>query len=184
MMIVQVLHFDKCQVNVGLHLEVGCRVDRTRVVVLVQSVLEGGVASRAGCLLTRTAANSGTAHEIILIAVLLVALLVDSPEDQTEGTDENGTTDTDHNTDDDLLVGGRDTARAGALVTVQRRGGGLGNGGGSGGNEVGNGGAIAGRVRGDGLNNGGLSGGWGGGSAAGAIDAGVIGAAGSSRSLG
>lgn len=34
MKIVQDLHFDKCQVN-AVRLEVRCRVDRTRVVILV-----------------------------------------------------------------------------------------------------------------------------------------------------
>lgn len=137
-------------------LEVGSRVDRARVVVLVQCVLEGGVAGRAGSLLARSGANSGTTHEIILVAVLLVALLVHSPEDETEGTDQDGTTDTDNNTNDDLLVGGRDTARSGALVAIERRRGGIGNGGRSGGHHVGHGRSAAGLVRGDGLHDRGL----------------------------
>lgn len=177
MMIVQVLHFDKCRVCT-VHLKVGCRVDGASVVVLVQCVLEGGVAARAGSLLARTAADSGTTHEIILVAVLLIALLLDSPEDQAEGTNQDGTADTDHDTDDDLLVGGRHAARAGALVAVQRGGAGFGSGGGGGGHDVGNGGAIAGRVGGDRLHDWGLGGGWCRGSAA------AIGARGRSGSFG
>lgn len=127
--------------------------------VLVQCVLEGGVAGWAGSLLARSGANSGTSHQIILVAELLVALLVDPPEDETEGTDQDGTTDTDNNTNDDLLVGGRDTAGAGALVAVERRRGGIGNGSGSGGHHVGHGGSASGLVRGDGLHDRSLGGG-------------------------
>lgn len=87
-----------------VHLEVGCRVDGTGVVVLVECVLEGGVVCWAGGLLTRVGADSGATHEIILVTELTVALLVDSPEDQAEGTDQDGTADADHHTDDDLLV--------------------------------------------------------------------------------
>lgn len=80
---------------------------------------------------------------------------MDSPEDQAQGTDQDGTADTHHDTDDDLLVRSRHTARAGALVAVKR---GRSNGGGSGGHYIGDGGSIAGRVGGGGLHDRGLGG--------------------------
>lgn len=75
--------------------------------VLVQCVLEGGTAAGARGLLTWAGTNSGTAHEVsVLITELLTALLLDAPEDNTNGAENNGTTDTNNNTDDDLLVRG------------------------------------------------------------------------------
>lgn len=124
--------------------------------ILVECILEWRVAGGAGGLLARTGAHSGTTHQIILITILLVALLVDSPEDQTHGTDDNGTADTNDDTDDDLLVGRRNTAGAGALIPVERW---FSSRGGSGGHHSGRGRSIAaGRVRGDGLHDGSLGG--------------------------
>lgn len=86
-------------------LEVGCSVDGARVVVLVQGAPEWGAAGRAGGLLTRTTADSGTAHQIIVVVVvLLAALLLDAPDHKSENAKHDGTTDTNHDTDDDLLV--------------------------------------------------------------------------------
>lgn len=87
-------------------LEVGCSVDGARVVVLVQCAPEWGATRRARGLLARAAADGGTAHQIIvIIIVLLAALLVDAPEDNSQNTQYDGTADTDHDTDDNLLIG-------------------------------------------------------------------------------
>lgn len=72
--------------------------------VLVKCILEGGAGGRTRGLLARTGADSGSTHEIILVTELLVALLVESPVAQAEDTDEDGTANTDHDTNDDLLV--------------------------------------------------------------------------------
>lgn len=95
--------------------------------VLVECVLEGGTTlRRARGLLTRTAADGGTTHQIIIfIVVRLVALLLDAPEDNTQNTEEDGTTDTYHDTDDDLLVRGRDTTAGRAAASIERSRGGL-----------------------------------------------------------
>jgi len=88
-------------------LEVGRGVDGAWVVILIKCAPEwGGAMSRARGLLARASANSGAAHQIIvIIVVLLAALLVDTPDHDTQNTQHDGTADTNHHTDDDLLVG-------------------------------------------------------------------------------
>ena len=82
--------------------------------VLIQSVLERSGTSWARGLLTRVRANSGATHQIIVFVIeLIVALLLDTPHHDTENTKNNGTTDTDDNTDDNLIVAVRQTATAG-----------------------------------------------------------------------
>jgi hypothetical protein len=128
--------------------------------VLVKCVLEGGTTlGRAGGLLTRTAADGGTTHQIIIfIVVRPVALLLDAPEDNTQNTNEDGTSDTYHDTDDDLLVRGRNAAAGRAAAAVERSRGGLSSRGGSTEHDSGLGRTADGHLGGDGLDNGSLSG--------------------------
>lgn len=131
--------------------------------VLVECALEGGTlgtGSGAGSLLAGTGSNSSAAHQVIIFLVVLsVALLLNTPDDDSQNTDDNGTADTHDNTDDDLLVRIGDTgAGVAAVITTER--GGCGRGGGrSGGHDMGHG-ATANRLVGsDGLDDGSLGGG-------------------------
>lgn len=142
----------------SLGLEVRCSVDGARVVVLVQCALEGcalGTGSGAGSLLTRTGANGGAAHQIIVFLVVLsAALLLDPPDHDSQDTDDDGTANADNDTDDDLLVGVGNTAARGfvAAVAVQRRRGGVGGLFRSRGHHMGHGGTADSLVGSDGLN--------------------------------
>lgn len=89
-------------------LKVGCSVDGSRVVVLVEGTLEGsslGAGSGARSLLARTGADSSATHQVIIFLVVLVgALLLNAPDNDGQNTDDDGTTDADNDTNDNLLV--------------------------------------------------------------------------------
>lgn len=97
--------------------------------VLVERRLKRG-AGWAGCLLSRTSTDSSAStHQIILVGTVAVPLAApDPPEDQSDDTDSNRTTDTHDDTNDNLLGGFAQarTARVAGALVVQARGTGLG----------------------------------------------------------
>lgn len=138
-----------------LLLEVRGCVDGARVVVLVQCALEWGAAlSRAGGLFTRARADSGAAHQVVvLILVLLIALFLDAPDHHGQNTQHDGTAHPDHHTDDDLLVRLRHAAAGGAAVGIERGRSRFGGRRGSGGHHSRNGASADRFIGGDGLDN-------------------------------
>lgn len=95
--------------------------------VLVKCALEGsalGTGSGARSLLTGTRSNGGTAHQVIIFFVVLsAALLLDAPDHDSQDANDDGTTNADDNTDNNLLVGvGYTTAGfVAAAIAVERR---------------------------------------------------------------
>jgi hypothetical protein len=87
-------------------LEVGRSIDGTRVVVLVKSRPEGSATSSwTRSLLTDAGANSGTAHKVSDVVILGVSFSgADSPCNNSNGTDQDGTTNTDNDTNDNVLL--------------------------------------------------------------------------------
>lgn len=79
--------------------------------VLIQGGLErSSTNTRAGGLFASTRPDSGATHQIsILVGTSGFPLLRDPPENHSNGTEKDGTTNTHNNTDDDLLLGGRET---------------------------------------------------------------------------
>ena len=99
-------------------LEIRCRIDRSRVVILIQCgpewraiVSTSAMSTRTGCLLPSTSTNRSTTHEISSFVGIVAAVLLgaDSPDHNSNDTEHDSTTDTHHDTDDDLLVGGGKT---------------------------------------------------------------------------
>lgn len=76
---------------------------------------------RTGSFFASTDTDGGTAHQVgIFIIVGSIPLpSSDSPENHTDGTEDDGTADTHTNTDDDLLLIGRETRVAVFGVRVE-----------------------------------------------------------------
>lgn len=94
-------------------LEIRCRVDRSRVMILIQcgpewrtTISTSARSTGTGCLLPSTSTNRSTTHEISSFVGIVAAVLLgaDSPDHDSNDTEHDGTTDTHDDTDDDLLV--------------------------------------------------------------------------------
>jgi len=79
-------------------LEIGCRVDRARVVVLVECALEGCLVVGRGAELLLLGIG---VIEIVIVEILLLA--PDPPCCESESTEQQCATNTSNNTTDDLL---------------------------------------------------------------------------------